>query len=58
LLSKKLKNKIYRKINLPVDLYGCENWSLTLREGRRLRLFENRVLRRQFGPKGEAVAGE
>jgi hypothetical protein len=50
LLSKNLKIKIYRTIILPV-LYGCETWSLTLREERRLRVFENRVLRRIFGPK-------
>ena len=46
LLSKNLKIKIYRTIILPVVLYGCENWLLTLREERRLRLFEKRVLRR------------
>ena len=51
LLSKILKIKIYRTIILPVVLYGCETWSLTLREERRLRVFENRVLRRVFGPK-------
>ena len=45
LLSKKLKIKIYRTIILPVVLYGCETWSLTLRDERRLRVFENRVLR-------------
>ena len=50
LLSKNLKIKIYRTIILPVVLYGCETWSLTLREERRLRVFENRVLRRIFGP--------
>ena len=49
--SKKLKIKIYRTIILPVVLYGCETWSLTLREERRLRVFENRVLRRVFGPR-------
>jgi hypothetical protein len=49
--SKKLKIKIYRIIILPVVLYGCETWSLALREERRLRVFENRVLRRVFGPK-------
>ena len=48
LLSKNLKIKIYRTVTLPV-LYGCETWSLTLREERRLRVFENRVLRRIFG---------
>jgi len=49
LLSKNLKIKIHRTI-LPVVLYGCETWSLTLREERRLRVFENRVLRRTYGP--------
>ena len=43
---------------LPVVLYGCETWSLTLREERRLRVFENRVLRRVFGPKRDEVTGE
>ena len=56
LLSKKLKFKIYRTI-LPIILYGCETWSLTLREERRLRVFENRVLRRVFGPKRDEVTG-
>ena len=45
LLSKNLKIKIYRTKILPVDLYGCETWSLTLREERKLKVFENRVLR-------------
>jgi len=58
LLPKKLKIKIYRTIILPAVLYGCETWSLTLREERRLRLFENRVLRRVFGPKRDEVTGE
>jgi hypothetical protein len=58
LLSKTLKIKIYRTIILPVVLYGCETWSLTLREERRLRVFENRVLRRVFGPKRDEVRGE
>ena len=49
---------IYRTIILPVVLYGCETWSLTLREERRLWLFENRVLRRVFGPKRDEVTGE
>jgi hypothetical protein len=44
-----LKIKIYGSIILPVVLYGCETWSLSLREERRLRVFENRVLRRIFG---------
>jgi len=43
---------------LPVVVYGCETWSLTLREERRLRVFENRVLRRIFGPKRDEVTGE
>ena len=51
LLSKNLKIKIYKTIILPVVLYGCEAWSLTLREECRLRVFENRILRRIFGPK-------
>ena len=58
LLSKTLKNKIYRNIILPMVLYGCETWSLTLREERRLPVFENRVLRRVFGPKRDEVTGE
>jgi len=49
LLSKKLKIKIYRTIILPVVLYGCETWSLTLREERKVRVFENKVLRKIFG---------
>jgi hypothetical protein len=58
LLSKKLKIKTYRTIILPVALYGCEAWSLILREERRLKVFENRVLRRVFGPKRYEVTGE
>ena len=58
LLSKNLKIKIYRTIILLVVWYGCETWSLTQREGRRLRVFENRVLRRVFGSKREEVTGE
>jgi hypothetical protein len=58
LLSKNLKIKIYRTLILPVVLYGCETWSLILREERRLRLFENRVLRIIFGPKRDEVTGE
>ena len=66
-LSKNLKIKKYRKIILRVFLYGCENWSLTFREERRLRVsekniwlrvFENRMLRRIFGPKGDEVTRE
>ena len=55
---KKLKINIYRTIILPAVLYGCETWSLTLREESRLKLFENRVLRRVFGPKRDDVTGE
>jgi hypothetical protein len=58
LLSRNLKVKIYKTIILPVILYGCESWSLTLREEHRLRVFENRVLRRIFGPKRDEVTGE
>ena len=58
LLSRNLKIKIYRNIILPVVLYGCETWSLTLREERRLSVFENSVLRRMFGPKSDEVKGE
>ena len=54
-LSKNLKIKIYRTIILPVVLYGCETWSLILREERRQRVFENRVLRRIFRPKRDEV---
>ena len=53
-----LKIKVYRTIILPVVSYGCETWSLTFREERRLRVFENRVLRREFGPKRDEVTGE
>jgi len=58
LLSKNLKIKIYRTIILPVVLYGCETWSLTLREETKLRVFENMVLRRIFGPRWDEVTGE
>jgi hypothetical protein len=58
LLSKNTKIKIYRTIILPVVLYGCQTWSLTLREEHRLRVFENRVLRGIFGPKRDEVTGE
>jgi len=53
-----MKIKINRIIIFPVVLYGCETWSLTLREKHRLRVFENRVLRRLFEPKRDEVAGE
>jgi hypothetical protein len=49
---------LYRTIILPIVLYGCETWSLTLREERRLRVFDNRVLRRVFGPKRYEVTEE
>jgi hypothetical protein len=52
-----VKIKIYKTIILPVVLYGCETSSLTLREEHRLRVFENRVLRRIFGPKRDEVTG-
>jgi hypothetical protein len=58
LLSKNLKIRIYKTIILPVVLYGCETWSLTLREEHRLGVFENRMLRRIFGPKRDEVTGE
>jgi hypothetical protein len=57
LLSKKIKIRIYKIIILTVVLYGCETWSLTLREEHRLRVFENRVLKRIFGPKINGVTG-
>jgi len=56
-VSKTLKIKIYITIILPVVLYGCETWSLTLREERRLRVFESWVLRRIFEPKRDEVTG-
>jgi hypothetical protein len=58
LLFKNLKIKIYRIILLPVVLYGCETWFLRLGEEYRLRVFENWVLRRIFGAKGDDVTGE
>ena len=57
-LSKTLKIKIYRTIILPIILYGCETWPLTFREERKLRVFENMVLRRIFGPRRDEVTGE
>ena len=56
-LSKNMKIKIYRIIILPV-VFGCETWSLTLREERRLRVFDNRVLSRIFVSKRDEVTGE
>jgi hypothetical protein len=58
LLSRSVKIKIYITIILPVVLYGCETWSLTLSKESRLRVFENRVLRRIFGPKRDEETGE
>ena len=58
MLFRHLKIKIYRIIILPVVLYGCETWSPTFREERRLRVFENRILRIIFGPKTDEVTGE
>jgi hypothetical protein len=52
-ISKNLKIKIYKTVILPVVLYGCKTWSITLREEHRLRVFEKRMLRRIFGPKRE-----
>jgi hypothetical protein len=53
-----VKVKIYKTIIRPCVLYGCETWTLTLREEHRLRVFENRVLRRIFGPERDEVTGE
>ncbi|KAJ4449417.1 hypothetical protein ANN_00816 [Periplaneta americana] len=58
LLSKNLKVRIYKTVILPVVLYGCETWTLTLREEQRLRVFENKVLRKIFGAKRDEVTGE
>jgi hypothetical protein len=58
LLSKNINIKIYKTIILPAVLYGCETWSLTLREERRLRVYENRVLRKIFEPKRDHVTEE
>jgi hypothetical protein len=58
LLSKNVKGRIYKTLILPVVLYGCETRSLTVTEEHNLRVFENRVLRRIFGPKRDGVTGE
>jgi hypothetical protein len=58
LLSKNAKITIYKTIIFPVVLYGCETWSLTLREEHRLKVFENRMLRRIFGSKRDEVTGD
>ena len=52
------RNRLPRVMKLPVVLYGCETWSLTLREESKLRVFENMVLRRIFGPRRDEVMGE
>jgi hypothetical protein len=57
LLSKNVKVRIYKTIILPVVLYGCETWSLTLKEEHELRVFEKRVLRRIFRAKRDGVTG-
>jgi hypothetical protein len=57
-LSTTINIKIYRTIILSFVLYGCETWSLTLREERRLKVFENRVLRRVFGSTRDEATGE
>jgi hypothetical protein len=57
LLSKAVKDRTYKTIILHVVLYGCETWSLTLREEHKQRVFENRVLKRIFGPKRDGVTG-
>jgi hypothetical protein len=58
LLSRNAKVKIYKTVILPVVLYGCETWSVTLREEHRLRMLENRVLRGIFGSKWDELTGE
>jgi len=58
LILKIINIKTYRTVVLPVVLYGCETWSLTLREERRMRMIENRVLRRTFGPMRDEITGE
>jgi hypothetical protein len=58
LLSRSVKIKIYITTILPVVLYGCKTWSLTFRKEYRLRVFENRVLRRIFGSQRDEVTGE
>jgi hypothetical protein len=57
LLFESINVRLYKTMILPVVLYGCETWSLTLREEHRLRVFENRVLRRIFGPMRDEVTG-
>jgi hypothetical protein len=57
-LPRNVKVKVYKTIILPVVLYGCETWFITLREAHRLRVFENKVVRRIFEPKKDEVTGE
>jgi hypothetical protein len=57
LLSKNVKVRLYKTIILPVVLYGYETWSLTVREEHKLRVLENRVLRRISGPKRDGMTG-
>jgi hypothetical protein len=58
LLSRNVNVKIYKTIITPVVLYGCETWALILREGHRLRIFQNRVLRRILGTKRNEITGK
>jgi hypothetical protein len=58
LLSRNAKVRIYKTLILPLVLCGCETWSVTLREEHGLRVYDNRVLRRIFGPKTDEVTGE
>jgi len=58
LLLKNLKIKMYRTVIVPVVFYGCETWLLTLREERKLKVSDNMVLRRIFGPRRDKVTGE
>jgi hypothetical protein len=58
LLSRNVKIKIYKTIIMPIAVYGCETWSLALRAEHRLRVYDNRVLRRIFGPKRDEVTRE
>ena len=58
LISRKLKLKIYRTVILPVILYGCESWSTTVADEQKLRVFENKILRKIYGPKRDEMTGE
>jgi hypothetical protein len=57
LLSKSVKIKIHKTEHLPVVLYGCETWPLALRDEQKLRVFENEVLKKMFGPRRDEVTG-